>query len=1361
MAFSDPPVGHYIRDKVLPTNLSLTDAAAAVGVSRVSLSKLVNGRARLTPAMAQKLEDAFGADAGQLLARQQQEWLNGQDRVAERPAAYVPAFLQLRASVIAGWPDRDVIRARNRLPVLLRTLVHSTGRSLTLVDFPGNDDSERPGWDGRVDAESSTPWVPKGVSYWEFGVDGDPRRKAEHDYGQRLKSVPEARRRNGTFIFVTPRRWTRVADWVEEKRQRGDWKDVRAYDASGLEQWLETSIAGQVWLARELSLNLAGTDTLESAWEAWAHTCEPHLDSKVFGPALGDTEVRRSFDAWLASPPERAWLIQAESSGEAVAFATRLLVSTDRSSTRGAAHRSLVIHDAATASALASGGGTLIIVSGNRLVDDALTRFHDRVHCVLCRSRRPDGSKPDVSLGLLRAEAFRTALSAMKVPAERIDRLTRETGRSPTILRRRLARSGAANPAWAQNDGHAHALVSLALAGAWSSRCEADRQAVSALVGNDETTYTEVERLLASLAQVDSPPVWQVGGYAGVVSKVDVLFAVRSFIVADDLERFFGVARTVLAENDPAFALDADKRRFACAFGRLRAHSGVLRESIGETLALFIEHADDLEIRATLGIDVEVRVRALVTDLLIPLTEERLWSLRQDLPIYAEAAPDVFLSAVEGDLETESPATVALVATESDVLLGDCPRAGLLDALELCAWRDPGRVTPILARLSVVEIRDHWSNTPFASLRSLFRPLKPQTAATVEDRAQVLRQLMQRSPAVGVDLCFEIVNPKPEPAFTNRRPRYRTDAVGYGDRAIRADCRKARCDALERLLEQSPGDVSMLVRLARLIPHTPGEYRSKILDSVETWIAAVPSRDDRTALARTLRDLRPEIERTHQARVERLLDTLRMNDPVIEHEWLFTDRWMSSLFAQYHKRGMDHAAFSDELETLRCSAIEQVMDSRGLEGLSDLVETVGDPGLIGELLCNYDLIDEELDWLRGMIYGREIDVESGRLAAAAYLLQLAKRDPERRIGLAEKALQAAPDDMKLHVLDVLPFDSATWDLLAHRARSIEDQYWRTKCVDGWLLYPNDVGRAIDHLLTAQRPSAAFLFGSLYAEHADTRQLVRLLEDFTQPEDDAPRSASLAHDLKRVFETLARRSDISQDELARLEFAYLSILLDTSYRVPALKAAVSAHPPLFAEMLSFVYRRDDSAVDAHSDESGETPKQVARARAIDKFFREAIFLPGRGNDGSVDSKALLQWTRAARRVCRDAGRGKIGDTTIGQFLGRACESDQRGATHDAVSDSIPFVPDAVCEVIEDTASPSLCEGFGIGAYNAVGMRVGDDGGTERRLAARYEHEAERIKYAFPLTSRTLQELADRFASEAEREADAAKAWARLR
>ena len=63
MPMKDPPhPGLSVRvDCLEPLGLSVTEGAAALGVSRATLSRLVNGRAGVSPEMAIRLAKAFGS----------------------------------------------------------------------------------------------------------------------------------------------------------------------------------------------------------------------------------------------------------------------------------------------------------------------------------------------------------------------------------------------------------------------------------------------------------------------------------------------------------------------------------------------------------------------------------------------------------------------------------------------------------------------------------------------------------------------------------------------------------------------------------------------------------------------------------------------------------------------------------------------------------------------------------------------------------------------------------------------------------------------------------------------------------------------------------------------------------------------------------------------------------------------------------------------------------------------------------------------------------------------------------------------------------------------------------------------------
>lgn len=72
MKMHNPPhPGSVLRDLCIePLGLSVTEAAEALGVSRKTLSAILNGRAGISPEMAIRLSKAFGTTP--------ESWLNQQ-----------------------------------------------------------------------------------------------------------------------------------------------------------------------------------------------------------------------------------------------------------------------------------------------------------------------------------------------------------------------------------------------------------------------------------------------------------------------------------------------------------------------------------------------------------------------------------------------------------------------------------------------------------------------------------------------------------------------------------------------------------------------------------------------------------------------------------------------------------------------------------------------------------------------------------------------------------------------------------------------------------------------------------------------------------------------------------------------------------------------------------------------------------------------------------------------------------------------------------------------------------------------------------------------------------------------------------
>lgn len=1331
--------GTHIREKIIPAGMSVKDAAKRLGVGRPALSNLLNGRSALSSEMALRLEKAFGADGKVLLEMQatyeRQERRSGEKDVAVR--AFVPDFLTIKARQIEDWADSQ-IEARSHLPVLLRKLVHSTGSGLRQVDFPGYDNGQRKGADGFVEAGAATPWVPEGRSYWEFGTDQNPATKARDDYGARLKSIDADERAASAFIFVTPRNWNGKTAWEKMMNDAGDWKAVRAFDASDLEQWLEQSVPAQIWLAEQLTLLVSGYETLEQAWCRWANASEPHLTPEIFAPSI--TAYRDRFKSWLDKPSDKPFVVAADSRDEALAFLACIFDEPDFRQYKDIA--AVFTSPAALMKLVASSVPFIPIVHSDE-AERELADAHRRLHCIVFRPRNAVDREADIALDLLGYEAFEKALTAMGIEKDNVDRLARESGHSPTVLRRRLSQNLAIRtPIWARNDDTAKALVPVALVGAWHAEPEADRDIVSYVA--NEKDYEVIEDTVARLLVVDDSPVWAVGRNRGVVSKIDVLFAVARMVTEADLDRFFFAAECVLSESDPALELPEKDRWAAGLYRKKRDHSSALREGICETLVMLAVYGNDL-FRTRLGIDSEVRVALLIRRLLTPLTHEKLLSHNHDLPRYAEAAPEEFLKIFEEDLRRNEPVVLGLLKpVDSGSLWASPSRTGLLWAMECLAWKPQNlpRVSMILARLSRPKIQDNWANKPDASLESIFRSWMPQTAASVDQRVRALEMISRRYPDVGWDICFEQIKPGSRVGHYNYRPRWRSDASGAGEVVTNKDIWDFGRKALDFLIAWPSHDERTLGDLIECLQVIPEEDQTKVWNLIDNWArdasetakATLRERIRRFAFTRRGRHLDLADETRDRAREAYV--NLQPEDPVIRHGWLFADHWVQESVDEIEDEDFDYEKRNERIASLRREAIRDIWTKCGFEGIKALVAGSGAAITVGDCVasCVTD-IDSRLDIIRRCL---SIDGDSRRRAELCIQgLLMSIGDDERRKVLQSLAKEMSTEECKRLFL-CAPFQASTWRLLDGQTDEVRIGYWKD-VLPGWGRYTTgELTELVDRLLEAQRPRAAFHAVHMDFKDIETSRLKRLLRDIatvnTEPADHYKLDR---YYISEALKSLDGRPGVTCDEMAQLEFLYIDALGDSKHGIPNLEAQIAKTPLLFVQAVALAYKRSDEGDDPPEWKIENSEQRSAMALAAYRLLDKLKKIPGTDENGKINAADLAGWVAEVRRLCCEYARADIGDHRLGQLLAKAPKGEDG-----------MWPCKAVCEAMEAIGSSEMARGFEIGVYNSRGVHSRTEGGSqERGLAERYRSMAERLRFDYPYVGSILDGIATSYEREA--------------
>lgn len=1355
MAKTPEPVhpGAFIREKVIPTGMSVKEAAKRLGVGRPALSNLLNAKSSLSAEMAIRLEKAFGADRQMLLDLQTSFERHGRqsDEKAVAVRAYVPGFLTIKARQIENWADGN-LEARQLLPVLLRKLIHSTGHELRKVDFAGYDNAERKGWDGIVEAGAATAWIPEGKSGWEFGTNEEPRVKAEKDYKARLASVPAAERADCAFVFVTPHNWPGKAAWEKSKNGAGEWKAVRAFDASDLEQWLEESVPAQIWLAERLAIPTKGYETLEQCWHRWSAASEPPMTPAIFEPSIA--AYRATFKGWLDKPSERPFIVAADSKDEALAFLACLFQDSDIATQ--SQDLAAVFESAETLRTLSSSSSPFIPIVCTEEAERELPAIYRRFHCIVVRPRNAVDSEPDIALDLLRYDAFEKALGAMGIDSHEAERLARESGHSPTILRRRLSKVDAIRtPQWAKDAETARSLIPMTLVGAWHAESKADCKVISVLAGRP---YQDVEQAVARLLQFDDCPVWCAGHYRGLASKIDSLFAISKSVTQRDLTEFFLLAEYVLSESDPALDLPEDERWAAGLYGKVRDHSAALREGICETLVILSVHGNNL-FQDRLGIDVDAQVARLIRKLLTPLTLNKLLSHENDLPRYAEAAPDEFLKILEADLQQHEPVVLGLLKPADSGVFGRCPRTGLLWALECLAWKPQNlpRVTTVLAQLSRTKINDNWGNKPTASLEAIYRAWMPQTAASLGERTKALEMLAKRFPDVGWQICIEQFDPGPQVGHYSYRPRWRSDASGAGQPVTRKEWYEFARKALDLALAWPKHDEKTLGDLVERLDWMSAEDQSAVWDLIDGWSVAETDDEAKANLRERIRRFaftrrgwrRPRPEATTD-RARQAYAKLESPNPVIRHAWLFANQWVEESADEIDGEDYDFSRRGERIHKLRAAALKEIWEEQGFEGVMACLSRSGAAPTIGQYaaLCLLGA-EASADFLRrclsiegdlakkvdGFIYGFLVSVEA----------------PTRR-SIISAVADPTHADQAVRLFRCAPFGGDTWSLLDQYGEEIRDRYWR-EVVPYWNRHTDaELIELIDRLLEAKRPRAAFRTVDIEWTRIETSRLKRLLLAVATSNAESAGEYRLdPHDISEALTSLDGRSGVSPDEMAQLEFLFIQALDHSKHGIPNLERQIGESPAIFVQAVALAYKRNDDGQDPPEWRIDDADRRKNTALAAHRLLHQLKRIPGTDKEGKIHAEALSAWLTEARRLFAEHARGEIGDQMIGQLLS--------GAPAEATG-VWPCL--SVCEAMERIASQDLATGFRVGALNARGAQWRGEGGSqERELAATHRGWAQQLAFEYPYVGSVLESIAASYEREGESHDSDAKVRMRLR
>ena len=887
---------------------------------------------------------------------------------------------------------------------------------------------------------------------------------------------------------------------------------------------------------------------------------------------------------------------------------------------------------------------------------------------------------------------------------------------------------------WTHHPDASYLALSLLL-GSWDEKNGNDTRVVSELLGIEYEQWVHKAREI--LHTSDSPLSLRDGTWT-VSERACLWPALGSRLFDRNLDAFKTIARTVLAERDPAFELPAEERYAAGIHGKVTTYSPALRKGLAEGLAL-LGTAPEAATHCSRG-KPEATCASVVRDVLTDADWVVWGSLSNLLPMLAEASPLVFLDAVERATATTPCVFDELFSQEGNGLTGANYLAGLLWALEGLAW-DPDLLVRVSVALGDVASHDPggtWTNRPSNSLVSILLPWMPQTLASIEKRSAAVRTLLTEQPSVGWNLLLQLLPDQHRISTGTHRPKWRkTIPAGWEKGVSRKEYADQTIVYANLAIAVAGSDPKKLAQLASRLDHLPRDAFDALLASLGSpETARMPEEQRReiwgalTKFARKHRrfsDAQWALPSDRVAAIEDAAKSLAPTSAFVLYQYLFNEN-DSDLFEQ--KGNWDSQR--EALIAKREDAVRKLMESGGVPEVLKFAEAVRSARQVG--LALGALGDEQVDeaLLPRLLGG---PVGKHRALIDGYIWQ-------RYINCGWSWCDhvVKPDwtvEDKALFLCELPFGEETWARAEGWLEGEMGAYWRAAqanpyTADASLTY------AITKLLEFGRPNAAIECLSRLRNEGGTLDVDMVVRALLAAVATTEAGDSMdPHYVTELIKFLQSEPSVTEDDLFKVEWAYLPLLNSHSERRPELlERKLAKEPDFFCEVIRVLYRSTNK--DA-SDVDGSQSRKAIALNAW-RLLNDWSTPPGLQSDGSYIAAQLDAWLDVVKARCIESGHIDVALIQTG-----------------AVLIHVPPDPDGLwinrgaAAVLNARDAQHMRDGFRTAIFNSRGAHFVDPAAApELELAAEYRRKAEEIENAgFQRFASMLRELAAGYEQDAQR------------
>jgi len=1257
------------------------------------------------------------------------------------------------ALVTAGELQRwgKTTTARDKLGELLSKLIHNAIplQNIRRIRFLADEANQLAGWDGLIECDSNITWIPSGTSAWELGTGSNGRDKIKSDYGKRLKKeLPSTWHRNSTiYIAVTLNKLDNLTELENELKSNSPWKDVKVYDAQTIAEWVQQFLYVQTWLQEHKVGPPPTIQTLQMKWQNWSEGTNPTGST---GLILVDREesAKQLLDALKTGGLIN---VKGDSPDEVIAFVFAALDKSEKDFRSHYQARSVVVTNTDDADNLRNFPPHVVILRPPATEKaQMLVRYGHTVINALGNSSL--SQKADLNLIRPLRSNFSKVLIEMGLAEEQAKTEARACGSSPAVWRvwNNLRQGDVPSdiPNWAKPE-NAKLVVPAVLLGGWSEKFVGDKNVIKTITGQKFKNYRDN---LQQFLSHDNPLLTKIDDAWLVTAPATAFALIINHITTGNLEKLSDIASEVFSEIDPTIDLDPDERPFASVHKVGLKHSTWLRDGLAETLLRIVVLGDRLESEGKIPKNQTCQdfVDQLIRNLPGLNKDWRLLaSLRDQLPVLAEAAPNPLLEALEHLLQGDPKKILPIFAEGESGFSSHSFHSSFLWALETLAWdsRYLARVGLILAKLAKIDPGGRLVNRPINSLRGILLAWLPGTSANLDQRVELLDLIFEREPEVGWSLLSSLLPRPHQIAHPTHKPIWRDFGRSQIEKFTRKEVWITYQKYIEQALLQAGNKPLRWKELIDVYPDVSEAHQQAIEEGLKKLAKTTLDDNSRKEMWDKLRrfvsrhrefpDAKWALPDNRLKRLDEIRDLYLPQDDLSQISWLFNEHFPDIPFPK-----RDFKQLETQIKKLRNEACEKLLKKSGINALLTLIDMVKLPGMVSEPLVEF-LHDENeiLSVFEKTNQGSENQrIFARNLSKNAYDFF---GDQWTNLILSKAKKLSWSVDGIVNAFVYYPDSTETFNLVNSLGIDIENHYWKVRYGSIHAADNDALMIAIEKLKSVGRVLDVIALGPERLSTLDSNQIFELLYLAIQELNESKKPqvlGDIGYRIEELFNWLRKQNDIDRTSLAKLEYAYLP-LLTGHYG----KKDLALHELLAADAEFFV----DVICDVYKPTSGEDEtEQLSEQKQLKAEFGWDLLNswqlpPGIKENNQVDGVKLKDWVYQVRNLASEKDRIDITDEYIGKILYHYPD--------DPSDNAWPHIE--LRKLLEALQNEKIELGIEIEDFNSRGVTsrgVFEGGAQERELAQKWRSWAEILSSRWPRTRAMLERIADSWEHHAKQE-----------